>query len=92
MKTIHELQHGQPQASSQGIYDQINSHFNEQNHQQKTIEEARDILGEQAQQLTDEQIYDLVNEVQYLVDTWIEEYEKKTFEGKTLKELVQLDL
>ena len=88
---MKELQSDQPQTSSQGIYDQINSHFTEQNHQQKIIEEARDLLGEQAQPLTDEQIYDLVNEIQYLVDTWLEEYEKKTFEGKTLKELVQLD-
>jgi hypothetical protein len=80
------------QANQQGVYDQINKRFNEQDHQQKTVQEARDILGESASALLDDQIYDLVNEMQYLVDTWLEEYEQKIFEGKTLKELLQSDL
>lgn len=79
-------------GAQQGVYDQINQHFQEQNEGQKTVQEARDILGESAENLTDSQVHDLVNEVQYLVDTWIEEYEQKVFDGKTLKELLQLNL
>ncbi len=78
--------------SPQGTYEQINQLFNQQNLQTKTIQEARDILGDSAQSLTDEQVYDLVNEIQYLVDTWLEEYEQKVFDGKTLKEVLQVNL
>jgi len=79
-------------GAQQGVYDQINQHFQEQNEEEKTVQEARDILGKSAEGLTDSQVHDLVNEVQYLVDTWIEEYEQKIFDGKTLKELLQLNL
>ena len=73
-------------------YDQINQHFQQQNEGQKTIQEAREILGNEAEGLTDSQVKDLVNEIQYLVYTWIEEYEQKVFDGKTLKELLQINL
>lgn len=78
--------------SAEGIYEQVHQNLKEQNEKQNTILEARDILGESSQSLTDEQVYDLVNEIQYLVDTWIEEYEKDVFDGKTLEELLQLKL
>ncbi|MBI2600009.1 hypothetical protein HYW43_03775 [Candidatus Daviesbacteria bacterium] len=74
----------------QGTYDQLNQLFSDQNKQQKDIQEARDILGESAQDLTDNQVYDLVNEIQFLVDSWLEEYERKVFDGKTLNELLNL--
>jgi len=73
----------------QGVYDQVNQFFSEQDKQRKTIQETREILGESAQSLSDEQIYDLKNEIQYLVDTWLEEFEKSIFDGKTLNELIQ---
>lgn len=77
--------------SDQGTYDQINQLFNEQDKQQKEIQEAREILGDSANDLTDAQVYDLVNEVQYLVDSWLEEYERKAFDGKTLDEVLGLN-
>jgi hypothetical protein len=80
------------QRESQGIYDQINNYFSEQDQQQKTVQEAREILGESAANLTDEKVYDMVVGMQYLVDTWLEEFEKDVFDGKTLKEITQIDL
>ncbi len=79
------------QSNKQDAYDQINQLFNEQDQQEKTVQEARDILGESAKDLTDSEVYDMVNEVQYLVDTWLEEFERKTFDGKTLNELLGLN-
>lgn len=75
----------------QGTYDQINQLFNEQDKQQKEVQEAREILGESAKDLTDSQVYDLISEVQYLVDSWLEEYERSVFDGKTLDETLGLD-
>lgn len=76
----------------QGVYEQINQGFQEQDEKQKSVLEAREILGKPGEELSDEQVYDLVNEIQYLVDTWLEEYEKKVFDGKSLNELLQQDL
>lgn len=78
------------QSNPLGTYDQINQIFNDQDSQQKTILEAREILGDCSKELSDEQVYDLVNEIQYLVDSWLEEFERKTFDGKTLDELLNL--
>lgn len=80
-----------PQSNSHGVYDQINSYFSGQDQQSKTVLEAREILGKSANSLSDEEVYELVTEMQYLVDGWLEEYEKTVFDGKTLKELVRLE-
>lgn len=74
----------------QNTYDQLNQFLNQEDVQKKVIQEARDILGDSADTLTDEQVFDLVNEVQYLVDTWLEEFEKQTFDGKTLDQVLGL--
>lgn len=88
--TSSEHSLSQFKSNQQGVYDQLNQLFSEQDKQQKLIHEARDTLGESAESLTDEQIFDLVNEIQYLADTWLEEYEQKIFDGKTLDEVLGL--
>jgi len=45
-------------------------------------------LGETAKNLTDEQIECMVTDFQYLIDTWLDEFEQDVFEGKTLKKLL----
>ena len=75
----------------QGVYDNLNQYLTEQDKEQKTVLETRDILGNSAENLTDEQILNLVNEVQYLVDTWLEEFERKAYGGTTLNELLHLN-
>ncbi len=52
------------------------------------IEEAREILGDTAKQLTDEQLKDICVEIQFLVESWLDEYERSVFNGKTLRELL----
>ena len=76
------------QPNSQGTYDQINELFSNQDEQEKTILEAREILGDSAKDLADNQVYDLVTEVQFLVDSWLEDFERDVFDGKTLDEIV----
>lgn len=79
------------QENTQGTYDQINQLFNEQDSREKSILESREILGESANDMTDEQVFNLVTEMQYLADSWLEEFERQTFDGKTLIELLNLD-
>lgn len=79
------------QLTQQNTYEKLNEIFIEQDKQKRTTIEAREILGEAAESLTDSQVFDLVNEVQFLVDSWVEEYEQKVFSGKTLNELLNLN-
>lgn len=52
------------------------------------IEEAREILGDTVKNLTDDELKDQMVMVQYLIETWMDEFERKTFNGKTLNELL----
>jgi len=90
ISNLHHLMQN-PQPNSQGAYDQLNQLFSEQDKQQKDVQEAREILGKTANDLSDSQVFDLLNEIQYLVDSWLEEFERKTFDGKTLNELLNIE-
>ena len=56
--------------------------------EQEDIDEARDILGDIAKDISDDDLRNIVVEIQFLVESWIDEYEKKTFNGKTINELL----
>jgi len=56
--------------------------------EQKDIDEARDILGDIAKDISDDDLRNIVVEIQFLVESWIDEYERKTFNGKTINELL----
>lgn len=53
---------------------------------EKELAEAREILGDKAKDLTEEQLRDQVASIKYLTETWMDEYERSIFEGKTLNE------
>jgi hypothetical protein len=56
--------------------------------EQKDIDEARDILGDIAKDISDDDLRNMLVEIQFLVESWIDEYERKNFNGKTLNELL----
>lgn len=58
------------------------------NKEESKVNKARKILGETADCLTDEKIENIVTDFEYLIDTWMDLFEKKVFGGKTLKEIV----
>ncbi|OGE19180.1 hypothetical protein A3J19_01210 [Candidatus Daviesbacteria bacterium RIFCSPLOWO2_02_FULL_41_8] len=58
------------------------------NQEENKLHKARGILGESARDYTDEELNYLVTDFEYLVDTWLDLFEKRVFQGKTLKELV----
>ena len=65
----------------------LNSIFPGQTEENKIIKTRR-ILGETAKSLSDEQIQCIVSEFQFLIDSWLDEYERKVFRGITLKEVL----
>lgn len=62
--------------------------FPEQKQADKRIKLAKDALGSLACHFTESQIKDMIAEVEYLTETWLDEYERNIFEGLTLQELL----
>ncbi len=54
----------------------------------KDIPRAKKILGQLASHFTDGEIKDIVTETRFLVETWLDDFEREAFDGKTLKELL----
>jgi hypothetical protein len=53
------------------------------------IEKARVILGNIAKDMTDDQLKDACVEIQYLIETWLDEFERSIFD---LLQIVNLRL
>lgn len=53
------------------------------------VEQTRATLGNIAKKLSDEALKDTYVEIQYLVESWLDEYERSIFDGKTLQELFE---
>ncbi len=64
----------------------LNEMLPEENKESKIIQSAKEILGDN---YTTEEIKEITASFEYLTSNWLEEYEKKVFGGKTLKEILQ---
>lgn len=62
--------------------------FPEQQHEDKTIKRAKEILGDLGKKMTNDEIKTLVAEIQYLCETWLDKYERNIFKGMTLNEFL----
>ncbi len=58
------------------------------NQEESKVNKARKILGEVAGSLPDEKIETIVTDFEYLVDSWLDVFEKRVFGGQTLKEIM----
>ncbi len=65
----------------------LNTVLPQQTQENKTVR-TRKHLGEIGKMLTDEQIECINAEFLFLIDKWLDEYEKDVFEGKTIKEAI----
>lgn len=52
------------------------------------LEEIRLLLGNKSQQFSNEELRDTIVKMKYLVELWLDSFEKEIFEGKTLQELL----
>jgi len=62
--------------------------FPEQEHQEKRIKEAKSALGLLAYELSEEELVKTITEVEFLTETWLDEFERNIFKGMTLRELL----
>ena len=56
---------------------------------EKEIQDTRKILGEVAVGMTDEEIKHQITCIDYLIRTWLDEYERSIFDGKTVQEFTR---
>jgi hypothetical protein len=52
-----------------------------------TLQQAREVLGKEAENMTDQEVTNLNSMLEYLSRLWLDDYEKKVF-GKTIKMLL----
>jgi hypothetical protein len=73
-----------PQANLENV---LNSMFPSRQ-EENNITRTRRSLGEVSKKFSDEQMLAIISEFQFLIDTWLDEYEKEVFKGMTLKEVL----
>lgn len=56
--------------------------------EENKVTKTRRILGETARALSDEHIETIITQFQFLIDSWLDEFEHDIFGGMTLKEVV----
>ncbi len=51
-------------------------------------EEIKALLGDKTNQLSDEELQDSIIKMQYLIELWLDSFEKEIFEGKSFFEML----
>jgi len=53
------------------------------------LQKARRVMGEAVASLPDEELETYLTEFNFLLDSWLDQYEKQLFDGKTLNQLLR---
>lgn len=70
------------------ISESLDIMFPEQKRQDKDLASTKEVLGELSKSFTDLQLKEIITDIDFLVENWLDEFEQEIFEGKTLKELL----
>jgi hypothetical protein len=73
---------------SPSLKQSLDNLFPEQQYDEKSIQKAKEILGDIALELSEEQLKDAVTEIQFLAESWLDDFERKIFKGMTLQEVL----
>ena len=74
--------------SKESVQEALASLFPEQQYDDKRIKSAKHILGSITNELTQQQLLDIVSEISFLVESWLDDFEREIFNGLTLRELL----
>jgi hypothetical protein len=78
----------QKKNSPTTIKKSLDNLFPEQQYEDKDIQKTKEILGARAKDLSESELRDIVAETQFLISSWLDDFERKTFNGMTLNELL----
>ena len=70
---------------SDNLINTLNTMFPEQAHEDKILQRAKEILGKD---YSTEDVKSLIASFEYLIENWLEQYERKVFNNKTVKEIL----
>jgi hypothetical protein len=73
---------------SETFKESLNDLFPEQQYDDKDMQKAKALLGQSAAEFTSEQLKDEIIKIQYLCETWLDDFERNIFKGLTLQELL----
>lgn len=78
----------EPKEISKTLKKSLDDLFPEQQYDERSIQKAKEILGKVAEEMSVDQLKDAVTEVQFLAESWLDDFERKIFKGMTLQELL----
>lgn len=73
------------------LFDPLENAFKEilpQNTEDKIVTKMRRMLGDKAKEMSDDQVQCIATKFQFLIEIWLDEFEKDVFNGMTLKEVL----
>jgi len=73
---------------SPSVKESLDGMFPEQEYIDKKVQRAKAILGDLVKDFSEAELRDVVTEIQFLVDSWLDDYEREVFDGLTLRELL----
>lgn len=91
------LQEVTPKAKSENLplknntkplRESLDALFPEQQYDDKDIQKVKEILGPLADKFSTPELRDIVAETQFLISSWLDDFEREIFNGLTLNELL----
>jgi len=80
----------EPQSTSKPLnFERSFTQFSPETVEQTGTSKARHLLGEAVKSMDEAQLETMVAQCEYLIDCWLDDYERKVFNGKTLSEMVK---
>lgn len=77
-----------PLTDSKTITQSLNDLFPEQEIENKNLKRAKEILGEIAKEFSEDELKDVIAQVEYLAESWLDDFERDIFGGLTLREVL----
>jgi hypothetical protein len=72
----------------QYLKNSLDALFPEQLYEEKEVKRTKQILGDVATEFTEDELKDTVTKIQFLANSWLDDFERNVFGGITLKELL----
>jgi hypothetical protein len=70
------------------ITESLDVMFPEQKRQDKDLLKAKEALGELAKEFTEVELKEVITDVDFIVESWLDDFERELFKGKTMQELL----
>ena len=74
--------------SQLSISESLDAMFPEQKRQDKDLAQIKESLGELSKDLNNSELKAIATDIDYLVATWLDDFERTIFDGQTLREVL----